>query len=92
MLYENIIAKDGYLVDGETGDKVIFYECDPCKNVECDKALCSPLTEDDARGLGGCSKTVNPEFRVDGGKAWYAALKTPAEGEPYWGREYIEEA
>ena len=22
----------------------------------------------------------------------YAVMKTPEEGEPYWGREYIEEA
>lgn len=28
---EDIIARDGYLVDSATGEKVIFYECDPEK-------------------------------------------------------------
>lgn len=28
---ENIVARDGYLVDGVTGEKVVFYECDPNK-------------------------------------------------------------
>ena len=35
----------------------------------------------------GCSS----RFRKDGGKAWYAVLKTSSDdGEPYWGREYVE--
>ena len=41
--------------------------------------------------FGFCSKTLDPRFRKDGGKAWYAVLKTSEDGgEPYWGREYVE--
>lgn len=88
---ESIVAKDGYLVDEKTGRKVVFYECDPIKNTECSKGMCRCETSEDEGGFGFCSKTVNPEFRKEGGKAWHAILKTPEEGEPYWGREYIEE-
>lgn len=91
--YENIVADGGYLVDSLTGNKVVFYECDPDKNCECtERGMCSSASTEDARGMGGCSKTVNPAFCKDGGRRWYAVLKTPVEGEPYWGREYIEEA
>lgn len=89
---ENVISKGGYLVDSETGNKVIFYECDPCKNIECKKTMCRADGTENARGFGGCAKTTNPAFRKDGGAAWYAVRKTPELGEPYWGREYIEEA
>lgn len=90
--YENIIADNGYLIDSLTGKKVIFYECDPVKNRECtNRGMCSPMSDVDNRGIGGCSKTVNPAFRKDGGKCWYAVLKIPDDGEPYWGREYIKE-
>ena len=27
----NIVSRGGYLVDGATGEKVLFYECDPEK-------------------------------------------------------------
>lgn len=27
----NIVSRGGYLVDGVTGEKVLFYECDPRK-------------------------------------------------------------
>lgn len=91
--YENIIADSGYLVDNRTGNKVVFYECDPNKNCACtDRGMCSAAATAEARGMGGCSKTINPEFRKDNGRCWYAVLKTPEVGEPYWGREYIEEA
>ncbi len=91
--YENIVADGSYLIDSETGEKVVFYECDPQKNCECaDKGMCAPLSAEESRGMGGCSKTVNPAFCKDGGRCWYAVLKTPDDGEPYWGREYIEEA
>lgn len=86
----NIVSNGMYLIDGTTGEKVIFYECDPAKNFECDKALCRVEGDEDEGGFGFCAKTANPRFRKDGGKAWYAVLKTPTEGEPYWGREYIE--
>lgn len=86
---EDIISKDGYLVYGSTGEKVIWYECDPDKNFECNKAMCrSSMNED--HSFGFCSKTNNPVYRKDGGKAWYAVLKTDGDSEPYWGREYVE--
>lgn len=93
MMYSDITAKDGYLVDRTTGDKVIFYECDPAKNNICAKTCCGPLireaTEQDA--LGFCSKTTNPAFQKEGGRRWYAVLKQdPDGGEPYWGREYLD--
>lgn len=41
--YENIVADGSYLIDSETGEKVVFYECDPQKNCECaDKGMCAP--------------------------------------------------
>lgn len=87
---ENIIERWGYLVDRETGNKVVFYECDPAKNTECAKTMCRAEMAEDEGGFGFCAKTFNPAFRKEGGKAWYAVLKTPDESEPYWGREYIE--
>lgn len=91
--YENIISVGDYLIDNTTGNKVVFYECDPNRNCECtDRGMCNPCSAEDARGIGGCSKTLNPVYRKDGGRCFYAVLKTPEDGEPYWGREYIEEA
>lgn len=86
----SIVRKGNYLVSRETGERVVFYECDPTKNHECDKHMCRAHTDKDEGSFGFCSKTTNPAFRKEGGKAWYAVLKIPAVGEPYWGREYIE--
>ena len=86
----NIIESNGYLVHQETGERVVFYECDPAKNTECDKTMCRFVDVDGDGEFGFCAKTVNPAFRRDGGRAWYAVKKVPDEGEPYWGREYIE--
>lgn len=83
---ENIIARDGYLVDGSTGNKVVFYECDPQKNTECDKSLCRAMLAEDDGDFGFCAKTPNPLFRKEGGRAFYAVLKDGT----YWGREYID--
>lgn len=87
---ENTVARDGYLVDGVTGEKVVFYECDPNKNTECNRDTCRSDDGEADSAFGFCSKTLNPAFRKDGGKSWYAVMKTPDDcGEPYWGREYI---
>ena len=87
----NIVSRGGYLVDGVTGEKVLFYECDPRKNTECNREMCRGGGAEDEGGFGFCSKTLDPCFRKDGGKAWYAVLKTSEDGgEPYWGREYVE--
>lgn len=83
---ENIIPRDGYLVDKTTGQKVVFYECDPKKNTECDKRLCRLDGAEDDSGFGLCAKTVNPAFMKDGGRSFYAVLKE----DTYWGREYID--
>ena len=90
MDLSNIIAVDGYLVYASTGEKVIWYECDPCKNTECDKTMCR-LNATDDHDFGFCSKTINPTYRKEGTKAWYAVLKSDEDNEPYWGREYLEE-
>lgn len=90
MDIDDIKQSGNYLVDGTTGEKIVFYECDPAKNMECKTRICRAEDKETDGGLGFCSKTINPLYRKDGGKAWYAVLKTPDEGEPYWGREYIE--
>lgn len=83
---ENIVARNGYLVDKSTGEKVIFYECDPQKNTECDKSLCRATLDEDDSDFGFCAKTPNPAFCKDGGRAFYAVLKENT----YWGREYVD--
>lgn len=80
-----IIEKDNYLVNEETREPVVFYECDPEKNRECDKAFCRG-----PEGIGYCAKTTKPEYAKEGSRMWYAVKKFPAIGEEYWGREYID--
>lgn len=84
-----IIESGGYLVYQDTGERVVFYECDPNKNTECPKGMCRKPSEEDEASWGLCAKTTNPVFRKEGGRSWYAVQKTPEEGEPYWGREYL---
>ena len=62
-----IVPRNGYLVDGETGEKVLFYECDPMKNTECERKLCRAEADEDEGSFGFCSKTLDPRFRKDGG-------------------------
>lgn len=83
---ENIVPRGGYLVDKTTGEKIVFYECDPKKNTECDKQLCRLDGTEDDSGFGLCAKTMNPAFRKDGGRSFHAVLKENT----YWGREYID--
>lgn len=84
---EHIIEEDGYLIDGDSGEKVVFYECDPSKNTECSKEHCRLLAgNEDEASFGFCAKTPNPAFRKEGGRAFYAVLKDGT----YWGREYID--
>lgn len=87
---ENIVAQNGYLVDRTTGEKVVWYECDPSKNTECDKKICRGGGSGEDHDFGFCSKTANPAFRKDGTRAWVAVLKSSEGSEPYWGREYLE--
>lgn len=69
----------------------MFYECDPSKNVDCDKVMCRRGEIQEDHDFGFCSKTTNPNYHKDGGKMCYAVLKNdPDGGEDYWGREYIE--
>ena len=77
--------KDDYLVDEETGERAVFYECDPEKNKECPKMFCRG-----EGGVGFCEKTTNPDYAKEGSRSWYAVKKQPEDGEPYWGREYID--
>ena len=83
---EKIVPQNGYLVDADTGEKVVFYECDPRKNTECDKRMCRMDREENDSSFGLCAKTTNPAFRKDGGRSFYAVLKV----DTYWGREYID--
>lgn len=91
MQQREIVPEGKYLVFADTHKRVVFYECDPAKNTECDRRLCRIDEQEDEGGFGFCSKTINPAFRKDGGAAWYAVLKPSGDGEPYWGREYIKE-
>ena len=75
MNSETIIERDGYLVDGETGEKIVWYECDPSKNSECDKVLCRSAYVDQEHNFGFCAKTADPRFRKDRGRAWYAVKR-----------------
>lgn len=86
-----IIAYNGYLVYQDTKEKVVFYECDPVKNCECNKQMCRSLDDEGDGSFGFCAKTTNKAYMKDNGKMWYAVLKTPDNGELYWGREYIKE-
>lgn len=88
----NIIPENGYLVYADTHERVVFYECDPSKNTECPKTMCRAEQNEDEGSFGFCAKTTEPRFRKEGGRSWYAVQKVPEYGEPYWGREYIEEA
>lgn len=83
---DKIIPQNGYLVDANTGEKIVFYECDPNKNTECDKRMCRMDGSENDSGFGLCAKTINPAFRKDGGRSFYAVLKE----DTYWGREYID--
>lgn len=89
-----IIPQGPYLVYADTGEKVVFYECDPIKNTECNHLLCrSDCGDEDEGNFGFCAKTTNPAFAKAGSRKWHAVLKPDFDGgEPYWGREYIEEA
>lgn len=87
----NIVPEGGYLVYEDTHERVVFYECDPAKNTECPKTMCRIEQDEDEGSFGFCAKTTEQKYRKDGGRSWYAVKKTPDDGEPYWGREYIEE-
>ena len=56
----NVAPKDGYLVYADTGEKVVFYECDPKKNTACSKTMCRAEEPEDEGGFGFCSKTTDP--------------------------------
>lgn len=91
--YENLIEEGGYLVDATTHQKAVFYECDPEKNTGCLKRCCGAAAQgsEESDNFGGCSKTLFPQYRKDGGRSWYCVKKAdPEGGEPYWGREYID--
>lgn len=79
---------EGYLCNKETGERVVFYACDPAKNFLCCKGMCrgEPDTENEAE-FGFCASTPEPAFKADGAKPFYKRLN--ADG--YFGREYIEE-
>ena len=79
---------EGYLCDPKTGERVVFYTCDPAKNFLCDKAMCRASRGCEEEGeLGFCSSTPEPAFRKDGTRPFYKRLNSDG----YYGREYIEE-
>lgn len=78
---------EGYLVDRATQERVLFYECDPLKNVLCTKTICRGCSGLGDAEVGFCSSTPEPAFAKDGSKPFYKRLN--ADG--YFGREYPEE-
>lgn len=82
------VDTEGYLCDTGTGKRVVFYACDPAKNILCGKGMCrgGKGMENEAE-FGFCASTPEPAFKVDGSRPFYKRLN--ADG--YFGREYIEE-
>jgi hypothetical protein len=62
------INYEGYLANADTGEKVIFYDCDPEKHQTCGKRDCKPLGY---HGPGACDMTKFREYKADGGRAFY---------------------
>lgn len=52
--------------------RTILYECDPLKNVECDKTACKCLAG--LSDIGYCSLTTKEKYAKEGGKK-HIALK-----------------
>lgn len=75
---------EGYLVDSATGERIVFYTCDPSKNTECDKTVCR---NENPEGVGFCSSTTEREYQAEGTRPFYKRLND----EGYFCREYIEE-
>lgn len=79
---------EGYLSDAKTGERIVFYECDPLKNCLCPKTMCRPKAdEENAEQIGFCSCTTEPAFRKNGGRAFYKRKNE----EGWFGREYVDE-
>ncbi len=80
---------DGYACDAD-GEKVVYYDCDPRKNIECKKTRCA------FRGVlpwkrGCCDKTREQAARRGGSKPFYIKLEKKGD-QVVFAREYIEEA
>lgn len=81
---EIIKNDEGYLVDAASGERVVFYTCDPKKNPDCNKSMCRANIPEN---MGFCSSSMNPEHRAEGTRPFYKKLND----EGYFGREYVEE-
>ena len=84
ILARAIPDKDGYLVDAVTKERIVFYVCDPEKNIGCEKANCRSTTTE---AFGFCSSTTEQKYQKDGTRPFYKRLN----GQGYYGREYIGE-
>lgn len=79
------IGADRFLVDTETGKKIVFYQCDPEKNQHCRKSGCKSLGRGD--DMIGCDITTDPEARAAGSQAFYLYCIPGSSVE--WSRVYI---
>lgn len=59
--------KEGFIINTKTGDRLVFYDCDPNKNVLCPKTMCG-LTNADGFG---CTRTCEPLFAKEGGDHYH---------------------
>ena len=80
---------DGYAC-GADGKRVVFYDCDPQKNIGCKKTMCA-FGGDWQWKRGHCDKTTEKDASRDGSKPFY--IKQEKKGaRVVFVREYIEEA
>lgn len=88
MQLSKLVPDDkGYLVNPDTGEKVIFWECDPTKNILCTKAMCRGRSAESEAEIGFCTSTPERAFAKEGARPFYKRLN----GEGYFSREYIAE-
>lgn len=79
---------EGYICNPDSGERVVFFTCDPAKNCLCDKTMCrAKCGAEDEGEIGFCSSTPEPAFQKDGTKPFWKKLNEAG----YFGREYIEE-
>lgn len=79
------VDPSGYLIDPATRERVVFYECDPLKNVLCTKVMCRGCTGPGDSEIGFCSSTPEPAFAKEGSRRFYKRLNEDG----YFGREYL---
>jgi hypothetical protein len=79
-------SKERFITDADTGEKIVFYECDPEKNKDCGKLICKHSGLKPQFGI--CDITNKAEYRADEGRAFYIRCRHK---KPTFERVYINE-